>query len=408
MANTLQTSQMIVNELLLQFKNSIGLGRLVNREFEKKFGIEGAKIGDSVDLRDPVLFTVGDGEEVTPQSIQENVRRLTLNVHKHVAWECTSKEMTLDIDQWMERHGNSAVMQLGNEVDRHLTRLAYQASGIYLGTPGTAVSSFKTFNQAKAKLEAFGAPPTKDLLMIVGPDTQVEAVDLAKGLFHSDPQIKRQYEDGNMLRANGLNWHSSQNVRRHTVGALGGTPLVNGAGQTGSSIITDGWTAAVANRLAVGDSITFASSYAVNPITKETLSFLRPFVVTQIGASDGSGNMTIQISPDVITTGPYQNVSVGPANNDVIQIFGHASSHASVDSEENICMHPSAITLAVAPLYTPRGMDYAATAYDEGTGLGISFLRDMDVKTRKLITRVDILFGAAVTHNEWICRVLGA
>lgn len=85
-----------------------------------------------------------------------------------------------------------------------------------------------------------------------------------------------------------------------TLGAGGGTPLVNGASQTGSSIVTNGWpnTTLV---LKAGDLITFA--------TGPTLVY----DVTADGTSDGSGNLTLSISPNIPS-------GSSPGNNDAITI----------------------------------------------------------------------------------------
>jgi hypothetical protein len=64
--------------------------------------------------------------------------------------------------------------------------------------------------------------------------------------------------------------------------------LVNGAAQnttydlTGANtqtLITNGWTAAAAARVVVGDTFTIAGVFDVNPVTKATLPILKQFVV---------------------------------------------------------------------------------------------------------------------------------
>jgi len=80
-----------------------------------------------------------------------------------------------------------------------------------------------------------------------------------------------------------------------------GTPLVNGALQTGSSIITDGW-AANEKVLKGGDIITFAVINIVYDVPADVIS-------------DGSGNATIPISPPIFEGGE-------PADNAVITVSG--------------------------------------------------------------------------------------
>jgi len=84
-----------------------------------------------------------------------------------------------------------------------------------------------------------------------------------------------------------------------TLGAGGGTPLVNGASQTGTSLITDGWPNSTAI-LKAGDLITCANITTVYEITADV-------------SSDGSGNATLTINPPIFSGG-------SPANNAAITV----------------------------------------------------------------------------------------
>lgn len=83
-------------------------------------------------------------------------------------------------------------------------------------------------------------------------------------------------------------------------GVGGGTPLVNGAAQTGDSIITDGWTPSVTNSVRTGDVIKLAGDNAVYRVRSD-------------GSSDGAGNMTIDIVP---------NLRLSPLNNAAVTFTG--------------------------------------------------------------------------------------
>lgn len=67
-----------------------------------------------------------------------------------------------------------------------------------------------------------------------------------------------------------------------------GTPLVNGAGQTGSSLVTDGWTLSTTGILKAGDWIQLGSG------STTTLHKVLDDV-----DSDGSGNATLEIFPSL-------------------------------------------------------------------------------------------------------------
>ena len=70
-------------------------------------------------------------------------------------------------------------------------------------------------------------------------------------------------------------------------GAGGGPPLVNGPGQSGTSLMTYGWTAAAANRMKAGDCFTVVGTDVL-------------FRVTADASSDGSGLATLSITPPIV------------------------------------------------------------------------------------------------------------
>ena len=130
----------------------------------------------------------------------------------------------------------------------------------------------------------------------------------------------------------GLQVGMSQNIARHTVGALGGSPTINGAGQgivsgwaNNSTLITNGWTAAAAQRLNAGDVLTAVGCFSVNPVTKQSTGQLMQVVVQAPASSDAAGNLTVLVSPAIITAGPFQNVSASPTNGGAIVVNGTAA-----------------------------------------------------------------------------------
>lgn len=71
-------------------------------------------------------------------------------------------------------------------------------------------------------------------------------------------------------------------------GAATGTPLVNGATQTGKTLVTDGW-AINTLQMRIGDIFKLTGSPKV-------------YMVTQEATSDGSGNLTLNFRPGLIVS----------------------------------------------------------------------------------------------------------
>jgi hypothetical protein len=237
---------------------------------------------------------------------------------------------------------------------------------------------------------------------------QATIIDALKGLFQSSDDIAKQYEEGTMGRVIGFKWSMDQNVGVQTIGALGGAPIVNGNGQTGSQIITNGWTAVAAQRLNVGDTFTMAGVYAVNPQNRQNTGALRQFVVTAPGASDGAGNMTINFSPAIVTAGAFQNVTNSPATGATLVIFdstGTVSAGGGTTTPQGLGFHRDAFTVACADLPLPGGVDMAARVSDKQVGFSIRLVRAYDINTDRFPCRLDVLYGWATLYAELACRI---
>lgn len=389
----------------MRFINNLSFTAGVSHEYDDRFGREGAKIGDALAIRKPVKFTATSGATLSTQDVTETSVTLTLNTQKHTAFEFTSKDLTLSIDRFSERYLKSAAVALANAVDVSGLTLAYQSTFNVVGTPGTVPNTIKTYFQAGEKLDNMDCPLDDDRRLVISPKMQTEILDANKGLFNSTSEIGKQYTRGRMGRAAGFDWYLDQNVRTHTVGPLGGTPLVDGASQTGASLVTKSWTAAAAARLKKGDIFTIGSGttgvYAVNPVSGDTLPDLQQFVVTQDLSSSAGGAVTITISPSIVTSGAYKTVSGSPADNATINVLGAANTN----SPQGIAYHKEAFVFAMAPLQMPRDVHFGSRATDPQTGMSIRMLSFYDGTEDRFITRCDILYGWAARRPEWACRI---
>jgi hypothetical protein len=215
---------------------------------------------------------------------------------------------------------------------------------------------------------------------------------------------RQDYTRGMITSGLGMEWYRTQNVPAFTVGTQGGTPAVNGANQTGSSLITDVWTASI-KVLNQGDIITLAGVYAVNPLTRQSTGALRQFVVTSDVTSDSGGNATIPIAcvdGDGITLGgPYQTVTASPADDAAITVQGATA----VSSPRGVLFHPQAFTFACADLPLYDGQDACERVADDELGLSIRFWAQPDINTDRLLGRCDLLGGWAVMYPQFACRI---
>ena len=401
MANTFLTIQMRTKEALRVLVNNLVFGKMVSRNYDDKFAKQDAKIGNTLDIRKPPRFTVSTGQALDLQDVTETFVTLTLDKQRHVDVVFTSQELALDINEYSKKFLESRVAALANVIDfdgLELYKDVYNA----IGTPGTAPATALLYLQNKQRLADEAAPIDEQLTMIVTPEMEATIVNALTGLFHDSGEISRQYKKGMMGRSLGFRWYMDQNINTHTSGTFttgSASPLTNGAGQTGNSLVTDGWqvSTAIFNR---GDVFTVAGINAVNPQSRQTTGVLRQFVVTDDVSSDGSGNATIPISPAMTPTGPFQTISAAIADGAAITPFGAEET----ESPQGLGYHPEAFALGMVDLPLYRGTHSAHRVADPQMGVSIRTIEDYDINLDRAPCRIDVLYGWVTLYPELAVR----
>lgn len=403
MANSILTPSMITNEALMVLENSLVFANGVNRDYDDNFAKDGAKIGDTINIRKPARYAGRSGATMSIEDHTETSVPLQLNNQFGVDLSFTTKDLTLSLDEFSARILKPAMETIANKIDLDGLTMAYQSTFNAVGTPGTVPTALKTYLQAGAKMDDEATPRDGDRSLVISPWAQVEIVDTLKGLFMSGPEISKQYKSGQMGEAGGFKWGMDQNVVSHIVGPLGGTPAVNGAGQSGSSLVTNGWTAAAAARLKKGDVFTIAGVFAVNPQTRLSTGQLRQFVVTGDVSSDASGNATIPIYPSITASGAFQTVTAAPGNGALLTVLGAANTV----TPQNIAYHKNAFVLGSADLMLPQGVHKAARASSRSAGLSVRMVQQYNITNDTMPVRFDVLYGWKAVYPELACRIAG-
>lgn len=411
MANTYQNWQVFTNEALRILKNELVFLKGVSRDNQYLFAKPGMKSGNTINVRLPARFVGRVGEAYQPESFVQTSVPVVVRPMQGLDIDIPSTEWTLNIEDVKRDILRPAMAQLVNNIERDCLQIAYQGIANHVGTPGTAPNTSGTPLSARALLANLAAP-TDDLRMIITPNTQVALVPAFQGLFNPQMRISQQWEKGLMGKNTlGWDWYESQNLWTHTVGAQGGTPLVNLSNQAGSTLNTKGWSNSTAI-LKKGDIFTIGATagtkvYAVNPMTRISFGSQAQFVVTADVSSDGSGNATIPIQCHDgrgITPAPQQfaNVDSLPVNNSSIDLFGTGG----VLSGQCLGYHRDAFTFAGISQEVPKGsteMAYEAT--DPDTGVQLRFVRQFVATQNLFVNRFDILYAFAVTYPQLAVRV---
>lgn len=386
MSNTTLTPSIISKETLVMLENNLVAAGKVNRKFEDQF----VKIGSTLTIRKPNRFKVVSGPGLQIQDVVEPSTSITISNQKHVDFQFSTQELTLVIEEFSERYLKPAASELASQLDYDVISNFNQLFNV-VGTPGTIPANFAALGAVGQRMDE-GAVPQDERTLILNPAAYWSLANGLIGLYVqsvSEPALK-----GFLAKIANFSIYMDQNVQSQTVGAYAGTPTVSGAGQTGSSLLTAGWTASIANLLNVGDVFTVAGVYAVNPKSRQSTGALQQFVVTAAASSNGSGNATLSIYPPITTTGAYQTVSASPANGAAITVVGTASTSYA----QNVAFVRDTFGLVTVPIELPDGVDFKARETYKGVSLRI--IRAYDVNSDVTPCRVDMLYGTATYYPE--------
>ena len=231
-------------------------------------------------------------------------------------------------------------------------------------------------------------------------------------LFNTGGKGDANYREGQFAGNQlGLSaWYQDVNRPVHTTGTFtASTPIVNGASQTGSSLITSGW-ASGASSLKKGDIFTVAGVNGVNPVSYTSTGRLQQFVVTA-DISDTTGAMTIAISPSIITSGALQTVSGSPANSSAITVLGSTGAVggtlATTVSPQSLVYHPDAFAFVMADMIKPGAGAESTTVRSKAFGFNIRMVEQYQIGTDQNVSRLDMLIGAATLQARLAARVWG-
>lgn len=421
MANSLITATVITNEVLRIAHNaSVFLGN-VNTDYQESWNGQ-YKPGTTVKARAPVQFRHRTGETASVQAITERSVDVTLQPLLGLDFEVGATDLATSVGSdgkvdkaFRERYLKPAGLKLSALLDYNVGVILKNGTHQFVGTPGTPPASISDILNAQVPLDRMSVPRDGQRIAAIEPGANATIVAGLATLYQNQQMLGDQYKTGVMKTGIGLDFAMSQNVPTHTVGALGGTPLTNGASQgtaavgstdnpwaSTTSLVTDGWSNSITGVLKQGDVITIAGVNSVNPETKQDTGVLQTFVVTADVNSDSSGNATVIISPAIISGGAYQNVTARPADNAAITV---KTGTAATTYSQNLIWHKDAITFVSPKQEIPGGMDmaYQASLADEG-GVSLRFVRGFDLVNNKFISRFDILWGAAVTLPNFAVR----
>ena len=396
-SQVLLTPSIITKESLVILENNLVAANRVNRKFENQF----VKIGSSLTIRKPNRFTVASGAGLQVQNIAEPSTSITINNQKHVDFQFTSQDLTLTVEEFSERYLKPGMAALANQIDQDVLTNTFSLSN-YVGTPTVTPAAFSTSVQLVGRRHDDNAAPQDNRTLVLNPAGYWA---LAGGQIASFvmPTAKDALVKGYLATIGNYEVYMDQNVASGIVGShntsLG--MVITSAQGNGNSTSMFGGTAT--ETISPGEVFTIAGVFNVNPQSRLSTGVLKCFAVTA-STTPTSSTWTVNFTPAIVTSGPYQNVT-GPASTGAGITWLTGTTATQIASVNNVAFTRDAIGLVMVPLEIPGGVDFAAR--ETYRNISMRVIRAYDINNDVFPTRVDILYGTTVYYDELGVRLGG-
>lgn len=403
--NVKEAAGIIAKAAAKEFHDTIAFGKAISKADESDFdGKNGYKAGDTIYINKPPVFIPQNTFDITSskQDVLEQTAALPLDIISTIGIEVNSFEFATEIDlrNTYNRYVKPMIQSLAHDVDQQMIEKATKNTFNVAGTPGSTVYDTDTILQSRELMNKYLCPKDMNRHLLLDSTASRSAINARKGLFNDQEALAKQYREGSIGRADGFAWHESELLYSHTNGndVTGVTVKTTVSAQGATTMVLTGLTTTTGT-VTAGSTFTVANVKAVHPITKQVYTFNQRFTVITGGTADGSGDLTVTVYPAMYTTGSRKTIDAFPQGTAAVTFDGAASTAYT----QQLAFHKNAFRMASVPLIMPTKAELAVQETYEGYTVAI--IRDFDVNTRSMITRVDFLGGLCPERPEWACRL---
>ncbi len=366
---------------------------------------DGAKIGYTTQVRLEQRWQVFEGQALQQQAILNQTVPITINHQFQVAHGWSSADDALVVEEANERYDRPAGKAMAGKWDVVAGQEVYRQVYFQIGSPGVPLSSDQVWLDGVAKLVNV-AVPDDDLVAIIDVKTHSKLLGANIGAFNPQAQISEYFRTGQFnAGALGISaWKKDPHMPTHTTGTFTtSTPLVSGALQTGSTLLTTGWGTYSFNS---GDTFYLAGVNAVDPITYVDTGDPQAFSL-QVALA-GSGSATFTFSPAIIPSGPLQTVTASPANNATISFVGSTgtvnATMAAQTSKQSLLFDPGAFAFVMADLPAKLAGAVAGRFNSKEDKISMRYVDQYNISTDQLPRRLDSIGGVACILSYFALR----
>lgn len=396
--NTFSKADWVSMETLRLLKHKRQVLSFFNTDYEREFNKE-YPIGSKVRIKYPWQPLIRDGLAYAPQGIERLETDLTIDQYFGVDFEWDTIDKLLNMERGEERvkteYLEKAATYLSAEADLRAAKFAAQNANRIVGALQTNPTTFdSTSAAARQQLAELDCPMTGKMGLLVPPAVMRSIKATNFTTFNPSDEISRMYKKGIVGMADGFEWSESMSLYLHTAGTWAGAVTLSAAPANGATSLAV--TCTTGDTFKTGDKIGFAAVYPVNPLTRKRTQSTNPSTVSVKQDVTGVANAaTIEINETLYFTGSYQNIDAQPANGSALTLFPGTVAPSAKAGKMGLALHRDAFSWACPrlPMPKPGTKEMVSQAYDDETGMSVSFIRDFDTRTRTWINRFDVGMG---------------
>lgn len=205
--NNFLTPEIIAREALMVLRNNAVMANLVHRDYSDEFV---AGVGDTITIRKPASFVANeyDGQKIIVQDADEDGVAVKMDKHLDVSFAVTSKQLTMDIEDFSKQLLIPAMQAFADKVDKYLLGLKEE---INQKVPATEVAQNDVID-ARAYLTK-AAAPLGDRRFVYGSDMETKL--LKTDLFISAEKVGDEgtaLREASLGRKYGMDFYVDQNA----------------------------------------------------------------------------------------------------------------------------------------------------------------------------------------------------
>ena len=353
------TPEVVANEALMCLQSNLVMADLVHRDYADEF----VAVGDTISIRKPAKFVAKNFTGTTePQDITEGSVTVKLDRFRDVTVAVTSKELSLDIEDFSAQVVQPAMQAIAQAIDQDLLAVAAEKAGKSLD--GTKEATDLSDIAAMAKQLDMAKAPVQNRSLVLHPEHKYRYAlteNLSNVSYAGDNETLRDALLGKIYT---LDTYMDQNAPDSVAEAPGDATVCMISGEKGAATVLVRW---LEGTIREGDGFV-----------------LDGYFYRFLGDLDANGEVAID-QPLMHTVA---DVAV-----------------TLVNAPHSLAFHRNAIALVSRNLALPMGA--ANAAYASAGGLGVRVVYDYDSATKTDKISFDVIYGIRELEPSLICKLKG-